>query len=71
MDNEEYEEERVMLSDEKTYGKLGSDPTDRLKQEERLIKPQYKYVHPTTQNECLQCLCCTPKSIRQEIPSGK
>ena len=80
MDTNSYEEKvGVMLSDERTYGKLKTDPTTkykktltnsltRLKEEGKLTFEQFKHLCPTTQNEIIPRMYCTPKIHKQGNP---
>ena len=68
MDTEEYEKKvREMLSDEKTYSKLNSDPTpkykkklvailDRLKSEKKITSKQHQYLIPSSENQNMNVL---------------
>ena len=73
MDAEMYEVKvKEMLGDERTYQKLKTDPTpkykkklvtilNRLKDEKKLTPQQHRYLAPTSQNENIPRLYCTPK----------
>ena len=72
-DTEEYEKKvREMLSDEKTYSKLNSDPTpkyrkklvailDRLNSEKKITSKQHQYLIPSSENQNIPRMYCTPK----------
>jgi len=68
-----------MLEDEKTYGKLNKDLTQRfkkklvsiltrLKYEDKLSDQQYRHLYPTS--EVVTRIYCTPKSTSWARLSG-
>ena len=73
MDTEEYEKKvKDMPSDERTYSKLDSDPTHkyrknlisilaRMRSENKITTKQYHHLNPTTKNQNIPRMYCTPK----------
>ena len=73
MDTEEYEKKvKDMLSDERTYSKLDSDPTpkyrkklisilDQMRSENKITTKQYHHLNPTSENQNIPRMYCTPK----------
>ena len=78
VDREEYKQKvHNMLSDEKTYTKLKSNPTQkfkrqlvsilsRLKKEGKIEESDYKYLYPTS--EITPRMYCTPKVHKPNTP---
>ncbi len=75
MDTQEYEQKvNTMMEDERTDGKLPSDPTpkykhylisilSRLRKENKLTEAEYRHFYPTS--ETTPRLYCTPRYIRR------
>ena len=73
MDKEDYEKKvKDMLSDERTYLKLDNDPTlkyrkklvsilDQLRAEKKITTKQYQHLNPTSENQNIPKMYCTPK----------
>ena len=73
MDKEEYEKKvKDMISDERTYLKLDNDPTlkywkklvsilDQLRAEKKITTKQYQHLNPTSENQNIPRMYCTPK----------